>query len=211
MEEKILFTTMYGHDSVIHSLITYGPFKKIILFKDEESKEKQLNALEYIKSITKPINTEIKVYTLSLDNPEKIFSKLEEIIPKYKYYKLYFNLSQSRITQCQILMLYLIMKKLPNLEKIITFTSEENSLIEYPIIMSEKLNINERRVLSFIEKETKFTLKNVSDFIGISQSQVKRILDNLIIKKYIEKIQERSYILSSKARLYKIINQNKFI
>lgn len=205
--EKILFATSYGHESIIKTILENKPFKELVLFEDDEEKDKQKSSLKYIESITKLENIKTTRIKIPLYDIDYIIKKLDSELKKHKKKQLYFDISHGPRSQALSIVLYLMLKYPINTKKITSFNQNDNELIEYPLFQIKELSQKEFETLQYINKNKMFFQKDLAVKLKISTAHTSRILDKLLFDRFITK-ENSNWLLTHKGKIY-ILVKNK--
>lgn len=198
--DKILFATSYGHDAIIKTILENKPFTDLVVFEDDEEKDKQRSSLQYIESITKLENIKTKRVKIPLYDIKSIIRILDKEFKKHSDKEFYFDISHGPRSQGLSIVLYLMLKYPKNVKKITYFNPSHNELVEYPLFKVEELSIVELKCLNYINENKMFLQKDLANHLDISAAHVSRVLDKLIDEGYIVK----GWSLTPKGEIYLI-------
>lgn len=201
--DKVLFATSYGHEAIIKNILENKPFKQLVLFEDDEEKNRQKSSLQYIENITKLEKIKTTRLKVPLYNIKEIIKKLDKEISKYPNYEFYFDISHGPRSQALAIVLFLMIRCPKNVKKITYFNPTDNELVEFPLFRVEELIEKEFEVLQYISSNKMFLQKDLALKVGVSAAHVSRILDKLIEEGFI--VKGDGWSLSEKGEIYLLV------
>lgn len=199
--EKVLFATSYGHEAIIKNILENKPFKNLVLFEDNDEKDKQKSSLEYIENITKLENIETSRIKLPLYDIKEIIKKIDKELKKHKDKEFYFDVSHGPKSQALTIIMYLMLKYPKNTKKITYFNQTDNELVEYPLFKVEELSENEFGGIKYISKHKIFLQKDLAEMLKITPAHMSRLLDKLQEENFVYK-DDGCWYLTEKAEIY---------
>jgi len=199
---KVLIATLYSPDPVLLAANRLGP-DRLILLLDETDRKTQEESFKLIQESLGRVVDVKKVETKAYDIV-KIAEKCVEIIDMQpKNDELFVNITSGRKTKA-LGLLFAAYARSGRVSKIAYNPEEDKTAVVWLPKLSFKLTESQKKVLAALDTEsnTKLSLSDLADTVGISRAMLYRNIDELRDLGYIST--EEKLVLTDAGRIAKL-------